>query len=170
MLALPAAAAVAAVLLVYFVMSLGVVTPTNRYMNTSGWGFTPSGGTLTAISGVVTESYDEQISTKKEGADFDALPTVAVTDYRDPIITLETLDAFALYTVLAGTVGTLVGTVRDAMNGATTGGGAKLITMSNARIQGRNQNQAYREFGRQSLVFGAVSSDGATHPVAITAV
>jgi hypothetical protein len=174
-LAVVAAVEVLLGLLTAGAMALGLpiaatLSPTNRYMNSSGWGFTPSGGSLTNITGVTNETYDEQISTKKEGADFDLFPTVAVADYRDPIITLETLDAFILMGVVAGASGTLVGTVRDAYNGATTGGGAKLITMSNARIQGRNQSQPYREYGKQSLVFGAVSADGATHPVAITAV
>jgi hypothetical protein len=142
---------------------------TNRYMNTSGWSFTPAGGTLIALTGITSYSFDEGISTKKESADFDAFPTVSVCDFRDPTITLDTLDAFALEVTVSGVKGALTGTVRDAYNGVTTGGGGRTISMANAQIQGRTSTHAHREFGRRQLVFGAVSVDGATHPVSTTA-
>lgn len=142
---------------------------TNRYMNTSGWSFTPGGGSLTAVTGVTSFGYDEGISTKKESADFDGFPTVAVSDFRDPTITLATLDAFALYAVLAGAKGVLTGNVRDAYNGVTAAGGGKSITMTNAAIQARGMTAAHREFASQQLTFGGVSVDGATHPIAIAA-
>jgi hypothetical protein len=145
------------------------LSPTNRYMNTSGWGFTPSGGALLPLTGVTSYAFDEGISTKKESADFDVFPTVSVSDYRDPKITLETLDAFALEVVIAGAKGALSGIVRDAYNGAAVGGGGKEVAMSNAQIEGRTTNQAHREYGRRQLVFGAVSIDGATHPIATSA-
>lgn len=158
---------------VVFTVLAYTLSPTNRYMNVSSVGFTPTGGSNTALTGVTSAAYDEQISTKKEGADFDQFPTVSVCDYRDPTITIETLDAQAgalSSGIVAGVKGALLLTVRDAYNGAAAGGGAKLYTMSNAQLQGRNMNQAYREYGKQTLVFGAISSDGATHPVAVTAV
>lgn len=148
------------------------VSPTNRYMNSSGWGFTPTGGSIQTFTGITSAAYDEQISTKKEGADFDLFPTVSVADFRDPTITLETLDSQVgmVSTLVAGVKGALVGTIRDAYNGVVTGGGAKLYTLSNAQLQGRNMSAPYREYGKQTLVFGAISSDGATHPLAVTAV
>ena len=142
---------------------------TNRYMNTSGWSFTPAGGALTALTGITSFGYDEGISTKKESADFDGFPTVAVSDFRDPTITLATLDAFAFIAILAGAKGSLTGNVRDAYNGVTAAGGGKSVTMSNAAIQARSLTAAHREFASQQLTFGAVSVDGATHPVAVTA-
>ncbi|MDE2103343.1 MAG: hypothetical protein KGL39_39245 [Patescibacteria group bacterium] len=145
------------------------MTATNRYMNTSGWQFTPSGGSAVTLTGITGASYDEGISTKKEGADFDGFPTVSVRDYADPKITLETLDAMAFYQILAGAKGVLTGNIRDAYNGVTVGGGGKSITMSNCQIEGRNFNAPYRDYARQQLVFGAISSDGQTHPVAIAA-
>lgn len=142
---------------------------TNRYMNTSGWGFTPTSGSLVNLTGVTNYSFDEGISTKKESADFDQFPTVSVNDFRDPTITLDTLDAFALETQAAGVKGTLVGTIRDAYNGATVSGGGRTVTMTNCQLQGRTSTHAHREYGRRQLVFGAISSDGATHPVSTTA-
>lgn len=145
-------------------------TPTNRYFNTSGWGFTPAGGSSTPIDGVTSADYDEGISVKKEGADFDGFPTLRVRDWAEPMINIETLNAFVLYATLAGASGTLVGTIRDAYNGAVTGGGAKLITMSQAAVEKRGISAKYREFARQNLSFGGISVDGATHPVAVSAV
>lgn len=148
---------------------LNTLVASNRFMNTSSVGFTPSGGSLTTLDGVQGASYDEGISTKKEGADFDLFPTVAVTDYRDPKITLDSINVFALFSVAAGVRGVLTVTVRDAKNGAAVGGGAMIVTMANAGIEGRNFNANYREFGKQQIVFGALSTDGATHPVSIAA-
>jgi hypothetical protein len=146
------------------------MSATNRYMNTSAWSFTPlPSGSAVNITGVTSYSYDEGISTKKEGADFDGFPTVSVCDYRDPKITLETLDMFIMTSTLAGQKGTLSGNVRDAYNGATAAGGGRSITLNNAQIEGRTHNAPYREYGRQQLVFGAISSDGSTHPAAIAA-
>lgn len=155
--------------LIALLLIVALPVATNRYMNTSGWGFTPVSGTLTVLTGITSYAFDEGISTKKESADFDLFPTVSVTDHRDPKITLETLDAFALETIVAGARGGLTGIVRDAYNGATVGGGGRQVTMSNAQIEGRTTNQAHREYGRRQLVFGAISADGSTHPVATSA-
>ncbi len=146
-----------------------MATPTNRYFETEGWTFLPNGGTIIALFGITSAAYDEGISTKSEGADFDGFPTVKVCDYREPKITLDTLDAMALYATIAGQKGTLAGILRDAYNGVTVGGGGKTITFTNCQIEGRNFTAAFREFAKQQLVFGGISTDGATHPVAITA-
>lgn len=145
------------------------LTATNRYFNSSGWGFTPTGGSLTSILGVQSVSYDEGISIKKESGDFDTYPTVAVRDHSDPKINLETLDAMVLSAVIGGAFGTLTGVLRDAYNGAAVGGGGKQVTLSNAFVESRGWNAPYREFAKQQLSFGAISIDGATSPLAIAA-
>lgn len=159
-----------AIALIFGTLPMTGPTPTNRYMNSSGWGFTPTGGTATSLLGITSCSYEEGISIKKASADFDTYPTVAVRDYAEPKINLETLDAQVLSSVIGGAFGVLVGTLRDAYNGATTGGGAKLLTFSNAFIESRGWSAPYREFAKQQLSFGAISTDGATSPLAITAV
>jgi hypothetical protein len=145
-------------------------TPTNRYFNVSSCGFTPSGGSLSTISGVKSISFDENPTIETEGGDFDVFDTVMAVAKIEPSFSVETLDAWGLYSVLAGSRGALVCTARDAVNGVTTGGGAKLITISNAFINKRGSNQQHRQFGKQTIGFGCISSDGATHPVAVSAV
>lgn len=142
---------------------------TNRYMNHTAT-FTPSGGSLTTIDGIKSVSYDEGISIKKEAGSADSFSTVSVRDHAEPVITIDTINAFILYATLAGVRGPLAVTARDAYNGATVGEGAKLITMSNAQIEDRKIMGKHREYGTQQLKFGCISSDGSTHPVAITAV
>jgi hypothetical protein len=143
-------------------------TPSGRYMNVSGVGFTPSGGSLTTITGVKSIRFNEGIEVKKEGADYDAFPTVKAADWIQPTFDLETLDAGVLISQLAGAVGTFVFLVRDVNNGAVTGGGAKLFTVTNAFVEQRQSQHQHREFSRQTLTFGCISSDGSTHPVAVT--
>jgi hypothetical protein len=142
---------------------------TNRYMNIVGVGFTPSGGSSTPITGVKSLAFDEGVSVQKESADGDLYPTVSVNDHTDPTITVTTLDAFVLIAVLAAAKGTLVATIQDAYNKSTASGGGKTYTMSNCQIQSRGAQHAHRQFSNQSLTFGAVSGDGQTHPVAVTA-
>lgn len=142
---------------------------TNRYMNFGAVGFTPSGGSLTTITGVKSVSFDEGVSVKKESADGDLFPTVSVNDQNNPTITIETLDGFVLYAQLAGQKGTLAVVIKDAYNGITTSGGGKTITMSNCQIEKRGTQHKHREFSHQSITFGAISSDGSTHPVAVSA-
>lgn len=151
------------------IVAVMAISPSNRYFNTSAVSFTPSGGSLTAITGVTSIAFDEGISTKKEGADFDAFPTVSVTDYHDPTITIDTIDAFALESVLAGQKGSLTYAARDSTNAMAAGGGGRTITMANAQIQGRSNTHPYRDYARRQLVFGAISADGATSPISSVA-
>jgi hypothetical protein len=145
------------------------MSATNRYMNTGAVGFTPTGGSLTAITGVKSVSFDEGVSVKKESADGDLFPTVSVNDQNNPTITIETLDAFVLIAQLAGQKGTLAIVIKDAYNGTTTSGGGKTITMTGCQIEKRGATHKHREFSNQSITFGAVSADGSTHPVSVSA-
>lgn len=142
---------------------------TNRYMNFSGTGFTPTSGSLLSFTGVKKIDYDEGISIKKESADFDQFPTVGLCDFKDPSFSFDTIDAFVGFALLPGAKGVFTTTIRDAYNGVTASGGGKLYTMSNAQLESRTQGNQYRTFSTQSLKFGSVSGDGVTHPVAVTA-
>jgi len=143
---------------------------TNRYMNVSACSFTPSGGSLTAIKGVQSASYDEGGGSIKFAGDADLFPRVQVVNELDPAVTLEIQDAaFGLISIPAGQVGSLTFTINDALNGPTTGGGAKVFVLSNAVLLPRKVNQGFRQPGTQSLSFGAYASDGVTNPMAVTA-
>lgn len=144
-------------------------TPTNRYMNVGPVNWTPSGGTLVTLTGIKSASYDEGAQSLKESADFDIFPTVGGVNYVEPKITLESIDAFALYATVAGTFGTLAITFRDFKNAATVGGGAKIVTASNAWLETRPVSAQYRQLATQTQTFQTYSTDGSTHPIAITA-
>jgi hypothetical protein len=140
---------------------------TNRYRNNNvTW--TPSGGTVIPLTGIKTVSYDEGNQVLEESADSDAYHTVGTVVLSSPKITVDSIDAMALFATLAGTRGTIAVTLRDHLNGATAGGGAKLITMSNAYLGPRTLNSPYNQLAHQSLTFHSISLDGQTHPVAIT--
>ena len=141
----------------------------NRYMNVGPVTWTPSGGTLVTLTGIKSASYDEGAQSLKESADFDIFPTTAGINYVEPKLTLESIDAFALYATLAGTFGSLAITFRDFKNGATVGGGAKIVTASNAWLETRPLSAQHRQLATQTLTFQTYSTDGSTHPVAVTA-
>jgi hypothetical protein len=136
-------------------------TPSKRYVNCTA-NFTPAAGTLTPITGLQRAAPNQGISRIKESGDADVLPTVAFSDYADPTIDLETLDAFALESSLYGVIGTLVVTIPDARNGVTAGGGGMTITMVNASVQASSATHTHRQFGRRTLTFGGYSTDGQT--------
>ena len=140
---------------------------TNRYRNVGPVTWTV--GSPVTLTGIKSANYDEGNTVLKEGADFDMYPTVGGVVFTDPKVSLEAIDAMALFGTVAGAKGSLAITARDTNNGATTAGGAKLITMSGAFLSIRTQAYQFNQFGTQSLTFEAISVDGQTHPVAITA-
>lgn len=149
---------------------------TNRYMNVGPVTWTPYTsfppavlGTPVTLTGVKSARYDEGISTKKEGADFDGFPTFSVCDYREPKMTLSTIDAMAIFATVAGAKGAVSVTYRDLYNQVAVSGGAKQLVLSNSQIEDRNIASEYRAFATQDVAFGAISVDGSTHPAAITA-
>jgi hypothetical protein len=142
---------------------------TNRYSNFSAVGWTPSGGSLVTLTGIKSISYDEGGEALLESAVFDIFNTTGGVNHLEPKITVETLDAFALYATVAGTKGALTFTVRDFTNGATASGGAKVVTVSNAFLVTRPQQNQHRQLSTQTLTFNTTSTDGSTHPVAVTA-
>lgn len=139
------------------------------YVNTSGWSFTPNGGSNSALPKVKEWSMPRGISRIKESADFDHFWTLNVCDFEDPTITLTTLDPFSIFAINPGVLGTLTGVVRDANNGATTGGGAKQITLVNCGLSDESGSGAHRAYARGTYTFCGTSSDGTTNPLSISA-
>jgi hypothetical protein len=138
-------------------------------MNVGPVTWTPSGGSLVTLTGIKSASYNEGAQSLKESADFDIFPTVGGVNYVEPTISLESIDAFALYATLPGTFGTLAITFRDFRNAATTGGGGKIVTASNAWLETRPLNAQHRQLATQTIGFQTFSTDGSTHPIGITA-
>lgn len=136
----------------------------NRYMNWSGVSLAS-----TPITGIQELTFDEGISVKEEGADFDTGPTFSVVDWRNPVFTLRTIDAGAIIATASGVKGVFIAILRDLYNGVTaTGGGKTFTTNALSYIGVRQINGQYREFANQSLTIKTTNIDGATNPVAVT--
>lgn len=146
-----------------------MATPTKRSINVGPVTWTPEGGTLITIDGIKSANYDEGIEVAMESADADLFNTVAAAVHFSPKITLETINPFQLFSTVGGARGALAITVRDAYNGVTPGGGAYQIVMSHAFLENRSQKNKHRGFSDLSMSFGAISLDGSTHPVAVSA-
>lgn len=143
---------------------------TNRYRNVSELTWTPASGSPVTLTGIKSATYDEGNQILKEGADFDAFPTVGGVTFSEPKITFETLDAFALFATVAGSKGTLSFVVRDNSNGDAVGGGAKQINMANAFLGTRTQNNPFNQLSNQNISFECLSTDGVTHPVSFASI
>ena len=143
---------------------------TNRYMNVSAMTYTPAGGIATPITGVTSVTYAENGQELNAAADFDLFDTIGAIVGMAPTVTVETINALLGFpSHVAGGTGTLVFTVRDVYNAATTAGGAKIFTISNCFFKSRTVTAAFRSLATQSLGFGMLSSDGATNPTSIAA-
>jgi len=140
------------------------------YVNSSAWSFTPNGGSATALPRCKDWSLPRGISRIKESADFDHFWTLNVCDFEDPQVSLTTLDPFAMVTVSASALGTLTGVVRDANNGAVSGGGAKLITLTNCGLSDESGSGSHRQYARGTYTFCSTSTDGVTNPLSISAI
>jgi hypothetical protein len=130
--------------------------------------FTPAGGSLTALDGIKGATYDEGMEELSESADVDVFPTVGGVVFSKPMITINSIDAMQISAVVGGTFGVLVVTFPDFKNGVAAGGGAKVVTLSNAYLMRRSASAQYRQLSTQDLGFSALSTDGATSPMAIT--
>jgi len=145
------------------------LTPSNHYINTSTVAFTPTGGSLVALTGIKSISMNEGIEVLQEGADADFYPTVGGAIGANPSISLTSNNAFSIYATIAGAYGVLVYTANDFTNAATTAGGAKITTMSNAFLASRGREHPYHQLATQALMFHSTSTDGSTSPLAIAA-
>jgi hypothetical protein len=136
---------------------------TNRYINATA-SFTPTAGTLTPATGLTNYSYAQNEEIQKFSGDGDRFPTTVVQTYADPMISITVGDIRAFSTVALGTKGTVILTVNDAKNIATTAGGGFTITGINALISADNPIGAHRNFASNTYTFHAESADGTTNP------
>lgn len=146
------------------------MSATNRYINWTSVGFTPSGGTLTTITGVTRVKIDESGSPEAFAGDGDQYATTVAVPMRAVTAEVDTGDAAALATVAVGTVGTLVATLNDALNGSATGGGAKLHTLVNAVLVDKGKDGSHGKYAAKTLKFVSFSSDGTTNPLTVSSV
>jgi hypothetical protein len=135
---------------------------TKRQMNWTGVGFTPSGGSLLAATGVQGVTLDMGGSLAKFSGDGDRYPTTVVNDFNDPTITVTTGDEIWLGTLTVGSRGVFVATHKDAKSAAT---GSITFTVTTAVIATISLGGQHRQFGSGSVTFNVESADGTTPPV-----
>jgi len=144
------------------------VTPSKRHVN---WtvSFTPSGGSLGAITGVQNCEIAPNGNLLKHSGDADRFPTTVVNDFQDPSVTVTHRDLLAQHALAPGIRGVLVCTHLDAKNLAVATGGGYTATLTNAIIQDNPSGGAHRAYGEGRCMFFAESTDGTTNPLAYAA-
>lgn len=143
---------------------------TNRFINVSSTGFTPSGGSLTNIRGVQNVSQNPNSVEERGSGDADFFDTFAAVVAANPSVSIETINPSGLNSVAVGTIGTLVWTQNDARNGSTTSGGALTYTLAQAVYQGQQITNPHRKLATASPTFMSYSTDGSTNPLSVAAV
>ncbi|WZO98178.1 hypothetical protein EP7_005234 [Isosphaeraceae bacterium EP7] len=136
-------------------------------MNWTNVTFTPSGGTATTYTGVLSLKIEAGGTLAKFSGDGDRYPTTIVSEMSEPTVTIRCADIAATRANAIGTVGTLTATHNDARNGS--GSGAITYTLSNAVIASQATSGDHRNFGQAILTFVAFSADGTTNPLSASA-
>jgi hypothetical protein len=145
------------------------MSATNRYINWSGVGFTPTGGSLTSIASVTSvkpsrTGHPEEF--KGDAALF--VQAIAVpTQHRE--VDVETADVKAAAGLAIGSVGTLVATLGDFLNGTTAAGGGFTLTVTNAVLVDNPFHGDHAKTAMGTLKFKAYAPNGTTDPFTITA-
>ena len=145
------------------------LTPTNKFINVSSVGFTPSGGSLTSIKGVKSITLNPNAQALKDSADGDLFNTFAGVVGLDYVVDVVVNIPMTLNAITPGVAGTLVFTANDARNAAVTAGGAQVFTVSNCVFQPQTMNLTHRQLGTNSYQFDTWSTDGVTNPVSVAA-
>jgi hypothetical protein len=141
-----------------------------RFMNWTSVGFTPTGSSLIAVTGVTSVTADNGGNLVEFSGDGDHYITTVVNDMSDPTFTIASADIAALNQLTPGLRGIFTATFNDAKNRVTTGGGALLYTVANAIVGGNSGGGQHRQFGASTVTIKTESTDGVTSPVSITAV
>jgi hypothetical protein len=134
-------------------------------MNWSAVGFTPTSGTLVAITKVQDVQFDPGGSLKDYMGDADKFPTTVVNDMNRPKATVQSGDIATIQALVPGTIGTFTATFNDAKQST---GGAIVYTLSNAVVANIPGGGKHGDYGAATLNLQAFSSDGVTNPLAFT--
>lgn len=138
------------------------MSASKRQMNWSNVSFTPTGGSVVNITGVMSVKYDDGSSMLKISGDSDRYNSLIVNDFNEPKITVETTDTSALLSLPSGTTGTFVATNNDAKNGS--GSGAITYTFLSI-VTGNSVQGKHRAYGMGSLELEGYSIDAQTNPL-----
>ena len=145
------------------------LTATNKFINVTSVGFTPAGGSLTAIKGVKSITLNPNAQVLKDSADGDLFNSFAGVVGVDYVVDVAVNIPMTLNALAPGVAGSLVFTVNDARNAAVTAGGAMIYTISNCVFQPQTLNATHRQLATNSYQFDTWSTDGLTNPVAVAA-
>jgi hypothetical protein len=140
-----------------------------RFMNWTGVGFTPTSGTLIAVTGVTSVTADNGGNLVDFSGDGDHYITTVVNDMTEPVFTIAAADIAALNQLTPGLRGTFFATFNDAKSRAAVGSGALTYTVVGAVVGGNSGGGQHRQFGSSTVTIKTESPDGQTSPVSITA-
>jgi hypothetical protein len=138
---------------------------TKLQVNWSAVSFTPSGGSLQAITKVNDVQFDPGGQLLPYSGDTDRYPTTIINQMNNPRATVRSGDVANLQGFVPGTVGTFNATFKDAKLAT---GGDMLYVLSNAVIENAPGGGTHAQYGEATLSMLAYSSDGVTSPLAFT--
>ena len=136
---------------------------TGLFVNTVACGWTPSGGSRTALTKITQSAIDKGASDVSFSGDGDKFPTFRCNVMNDPSVTLQGGRVTRYMNLISGAFGTLDFTWGDAKNGS--GAGSVLWTLVNAMIGNAGASQPHANFASGSLEIKSYSSDGVTNPL-----
>jgi hypothetical protein len=142
------------------------MSATNLYINWSGVGFTPTGGSLAPINKVTSVGLNRDGTPEKFKGDLDKFYRAIAVPTLDRGLTIDTGDVYAATQIPIGTVGTVVATLADAINGTTSSGGGFTVTLSHAVCTGNSSAGDHAKYGTARLTFESFAPDGVTDPMA----
>jgi hypothetical protein len=146
-------------------------TQPNRFMNYTACTFTPAtptgNGTPVIIDGVtdVNDKSDAGIETfKGDNAVYDQ--AVASVN-RKRSIDVTSADTRTVKSIPTGSRGSFIVTVLHHENGATPGGGAYTMALTNCIVSDNGTKHAHAKFADGTITFQGYSPDGVTDPLVV---
>lgn len=143
------------------------VTKTNVFMDIVACTFTPTVGGSAVTFGELTAADPGLRGTKKQfSGGASQGPRVKKIVAKERTVTLRGADLFQALSVPQGVLGSLVFTINDLYNAASTG--AITVTLANCSMDEVGIQQEHNEIGKYTLTFSSVWLDGTTDPLTVT--
>jgi hypothetical protein len=139
---------------------------TGRHYNIGPCSFTPTSGTLIALSGVQSLRVPRGVTPKKFRGGSDIFHSTVVVDIREPKVMIDFANINAFVTLPLGVFGAFSGVILDAKNG--TGSGGVTVALANCAAFDDDISQAHGDFGKCSATFHPEVVDGVTSPLTFT--
>jgi len=137
-------------------------------MNWTSTGFTPTGGSLQAVSRVSGIDIDPGGQLLEYSGDGNRFPVAIFNHMNKPSFTINSENIGVLSSLAPGAVGVVSSILNDPKNGAGAGSGAILFALANAVLENPKMGGKHMAYATGSATFKGYSSDGVTSPLTAT--